>query len=931
MEDTEQTFSETVLENFNLAKAYNSVSETPQLFLRRDDRIFGRCLTVDEVEREVWLRYSFDIDGCVVEFKSLAAIRMPVRHITLFPNDNASLRNVRGFLKKHVRLTEYSKSELMTFSNSLGFQLFYERGWECWIALIPMHQMHSVALSIQQVRQQALATFLQLRENFKNTLMALALRGEARRTLEKNDINDVRKMFILPDDCYAILDALQASLNQLTQTGLLRPIIFCFRFGEKMTRGLSLSDFNTQFTLRTTIHVAANILSDSEEVDLLWSTAGLQQIIGHRGTLCTCLSFKDCANYQSNLDGRPMDIKTCLRTICRFPHEVQFVQLYADIPHRQPNCRYHPVSGCIVGGMCFPRSTAEAFLRDADHYISTLQSNWTLLRRSTCRIEFVVSQDSVADHINAMDFINLTNLEVLLETVPLLVPFPLHILTCIRHLGLWICKELKELLNEYKKTGNVRATWQSYQLELASEKLLWGKPLCGRSTSYSINLGPGALGPSRSSTDHYGFLSLEVYSTCMQNEYSIPPQEIWTTSEVISKMIKRSVGLHDHLDGSYGVIGRHLVVALLHDLHETGKAASYVLFEDFLREIKSCKTTFKTVGAVTIRSLVKLLTTNRRTNSQMVFPSLYLLLDKSNISVAEVIKAGILELDLKHFPAVTTYDRHGNMTLTWSFNDKFWTVVYDKRSTDITENTLVTISDLVRGELEKRGLIYPSKIKKTPKILPWLTMCLRRLQKENMDMEQLVITMTYISCIALLMQGQYVEYDRLALLTIDLPVDKNKLIALEILSKLQLASFRFRNLQLNRLHFTIPHKLEMLTGAEKKSTKKGETKQSEEVTTNDNKVEELPPKYVDHDNADDDPILFDKDIGHRRTSTCFPISTSLKAPWSAQELEFLHAQRLAEVTIREKYERFKLQCLRSNIPFRTFRAFETKLQRLSNK
>lgn len=170
-------------------------------------------------------------------------------------------------------------------------------------------------------------------------------------------------------------------------------------------------------------------------------------------------------------------------------------------------------------------------------------------------------------------------------------------------------------------------------------------------------------------------------------------------------------------------------------------------------------------------------------------------------------------------------------------------------------------------------------------------MCLRRLQKENMDMEQLVITMTYISCIALLMQGQYVEYDRLALLTIDLPVDKNKLIALEILSKLQLASFRFRNLQLNRLHFTIPHKLEMLTGAEKKSTKKGETKQSEEVTTNENKVEELPPKYVDHENAEDDPILFDKDIGHRRTSTCFPISTSLKAPWSAQELEFLHAQR----------------------------------------
>lgn len=132
----------------------------------------------------------------------------------------------------------------------------------------------------------------------------------------------------------------------------------------------------------------------------------------------------------------------------------------------------------------------------------------------------------------------------------------------------------------FHKTGNVLTTWQSYQLELASEKLLWGKPLCSRSTTYSVNLGPGALGPSRSLTDQFGVrVRVRVarsYSTCMQNDRSIPPPKIWTNSEMICKMIARSVGLHDHLDASYGVIGRHLVVALLHDLHETGKAASYV-------------------------------------------------------------------------------------------------------------------------------------------------------------------------------------------------------------------------------------------------------------------------------------------------------------------------------------------------------------------
>lgn len=78
-------------------------------------------MIVDEVEREVWLRYFFDIDGCVVEFKFLVVIRMFVRYIILFLNDNVSLWNVRGFLKKYVRLIEYSKSEFMIFLNSLGF------------------------------------------------------------------------------------------------------------------------------------------------------------------------------------------------------------------------------------------------------------------------------------------------------------------------------------------------------------------------------------------------------------------------------------------------------------------------------------------------------------------------------------------------------------------------------------------------------------------------------------------------------------------------------------------------------------------------------------------------------------------------------------------------------------------------------------------
>jgi hypothetical protein len=922
-EDDEQSFAETVLENLNLAKIYHPLSEIPQLFLRRDDRIFVRSVAVDEAEREAWLHYSFDIDGCVLELNSLEAITMPVRHITLLPKENASLRELRSVLKKHIDLTEYSKSELMTFCNSVGFQLFYERGWECWIGLIPIHQRNSVALSNVQTREQTANFVKYVREKFKAILVSLALRGEASRTLQKNDINNVSRLFLLPDDSSTILKSLQASINQVSPTGNMRPIMFCFRFGEKMTSGLSLSDFNLNFLTRTTLHVAVDISTDGD-VDLLWSTAGLQEIIGLRGTLTTCLSFADCGNFQSNLDGRAMDIKNMLRNCCVFPDQVQFIQLYADLPHRRPSCRYHPVSACIVGGMCFPRSTADALHKDADHYVSTLESNFMLMRNSSCRLEFVLSQDTLSsNHLYSQDFFVLKNLEELLEKVPLLSPLPPQTLKCIRHLGLWICRELREMLREFQGTGNVRCTWQSFQLELACEKILWGQPLCSRSTKYSINLGPGCLTPSRSVTDQFGFLSLDLYSTSMQTERSIPPPEIWTQSGSVCKMILRSVGLHDHLDASFGVIGRHLLIALLHDFHEIGKAACYVKFEDFLREMQSVRTKFKTIGAVTLDSLVKLLKSKRRSDTHMVFPKLCQIVEKSGLQLEDVLQAGFQELLLKHFPAVKTYDRHGNMTLTWSFHEDFWGIISNEQSSKIDLETQEMMSELVRGDLEKRGLIYPSRLKNTPKILPWMSICLHRLKRETLQLEPTVTVMSYISCIAFIMQDWYVEYERLPPLVADLPIDRNRLIALEILSKLQLSKLNLRNVHLNRLHFTVPHKMDVkMTGAVKKHT--GEMVDSDLGLKGDVATEETQRNI----GQDDELLVFDRNIGPQRSINCRPI-TKLQSTWSGQEIEFLHQVCCVEgLTIPKKYELFRSKCFNSNIPVRTFRAFECKLRRI---
>lgn len=103
---------------------------------------------------------------------------------------------------------------------------------------------------------------------------------------------------------------------------------------------------------------------------------------------------------------------------------------------------------------------------------------------------------------------------------------------------------------------------------------------------------------------------------------------------------------------------------------------------------------------MTLKSLIKLLTTKRRTEIQMLCSSLCRLLEKNTIPVEDIVQAGFQELNLKHFSAVSTYDCYGNMILAWSFHGNFWNIVIDQESPEIQESTQQMMFDLVIGDLE---------------------------------------------------------------------------------------------------------------------------------------------------------------------------------------------------------------------------------------
>lgn len=249
-------------------------------------------------------------------------------------------------------------------------------------------------------------------------------------------------IFILPSDSEAVLAIFQDAINDTNPPNGLRKILFSYRFGEKICDGVSLPIRGSCGVRKVCVHVGISIepiLSDQESV--FWSRFGLKELVGDRGNLTTCCSLYECANFQSNLDGKAMDVSGQLRRVCCFPERITFLQLFADVPHRHPKTRHHPVSASIIfeSGLRNARS-------DAQKYISEVESNFLKFTNSVCRLEFVMPLPLINTKVLSDELINKANLAELLSNNALIVPFACPngsgVMTCLRNIGLHLrrCK-----------------------------------------------------------------------------------------------------------------------------------------------------------------------------------------------------------------------------------------------------------------------------------------------------------------------------------------------------------------------------------------------------------------------------------------------------------------------------------------------------------
>lgn len=376
-----------------------------------------------------------------------------------------------------------------------------------------------------------------------------------------------------------------------------------------------------------------------------------------------------------------------------------------------------------------------------------------------------------------------------------------------------------------------------------------------------MNLGPGQLSTGRSRTDHLGFLALDRWTACMANEDSLPPYSIWTASDAMAGKIRRSAGIHDIMQSSSFVLGRRLLDTLIRDLFEVGKLGVFIRFEEFKQELLCEKATkVKVTGAVTVNQLALILSEKRRLPLAMAYGNIYHLLQKSNVDIQSVLKEGLVELGLYHFPAVQTSDIHRHAVLNWSTRCGLWKIIGREESDSECRSFAEVLSMLVVAELERRRIVYASKFKKVPNKLPWIEVCCRILSHQKLSDEDLVRELSFISCVALLMNHWFVVYDCMEKLMRVMPLHQYRLRDLEILSPFLLS--HMNKYKVFRLHHSIPFKV-MEHQSKSPCIKSEEPEESAENANVDNEgsSNQIP---------DDEVIVQNQDIS-LRAPRCLPV------------------------------------------------------------
>lgn len=904
----------------NSASFLHEFTKYPSMksFLHSKEYIPLHSTNLDALEQDVFLEIDHDIDGVVLELSKVVSCNLPLRRIHFDVRRN--MVNIYHKVKKHFSLCQFSSQWHKVLKSCTGLVIGRDLGYELLVALVPNPEIHDRDIECARSRAIQIQFYKELKCKMESLMMNATSQDKLRPTLRKNQLFDMSYWDVLTADRHFVLATLDIALSNMEVPTGLKQTVLCCQFGQKESEINIKTVCDITGLIDVSIHSAATLSLPYGDMHFLWAREGLQQLLGTRGRLFPVLTLSEAANFQSNLDTNAIDISPQLRSVSKYPDCITFIQLYADTPHgRSHNIKPHPVSGSIVATNLLHVQTIRKLYQDARSYINTMKDN-ILKIDGLCRgrIEVVtrMKANDLPDNTRliATDFLDDRHLSFLLENHPMLLPFKdrpdqmninhLQWIEIIQQVAMYMCEELEILFNSNKGKGGFRASWLSLQMELGLEKMIHGQHIIAQDRILSINLGPGDTQHNeRSSTYARGFLSLGNYSDCATDEHSPPPLHIWTKSSVEQARIARSFDFVDTITASHAVVGQRLLSCFVLDFKEPSMSAG-TLFASLKDERLPMWS--KLVGSIGVNSLSEQLTAQiKHLKYPCVTQRLAQLITEKQIDLCNVIKCGLQQSNYRRFLHLKTFDPQRHANVTWNKRDMIQVV--QEGSSQSFEAKAVEMAGSVLSYLENNSFCYATTLKSLREAhdLPWMEAALRKLDGQNISSDLLTKICAYITTLAMIQNGLYIQYKKLSDLQLDIGAWRTKLRPLEIISPF---AFDWMSLKINRLHPSIAWRIKPV-------------QESTPLTGRKPAPEPIQVEETQLDEEEVHPQTFVK-MPRRHVPTC-----QSEGRWSNAEVTLLSNIAPGRAA-SDQYKIYVEKCLINNIPHRNFKAFQRKISRL---
>jgi hypothetical protein len=187
-----------------------------ECFLKSDSSLRIRDCRIRIVAQDLWLSFTWDIDGIVAILNRFADITTSFSYVGILLKGERSLIELYPILKKHLPLHVYRSKNLQYLKWMKSFKFTEGEGFDFHFALLPKEgHLHFPEYKRHDFDKFLYAYYEDFRKQFSNTLMNLDQANLSRNTIKKNVTSDIRKLHVLPDDRNFILETLDTTLQNM--------------------------------------------------------------------------------------------------------------------------------------------------------------------------------------------------------------------------------------------------------------------------------------------------------------------------------------------------------------------------------------------------------------------------------------------------------------------------------------------------------------------------------------------------------------------------------------------------------------------------------------------------------------------------------------------------------------------------------------------